>query len=111
MTATRKKTKQPTQRTLEYLRAEGYMAAVVEKWNPHARLRQDLFGVIDVIAIRDGETLAVQATSGDHVAERVTKIADSDATPKIRAAGWRIVVHGWRKAANGRWQLREVDCS
>ena len=29
----------------------------------------------------------------------------------IRKAGIRILVHGWRKAANGRWTLREIDCS
>ena len=101
----------PTQRTLKKLRAEGYTAAVVEKWNPHARIRQDLFGVVDVIGIREGETLAVQATSGSNVAARVKKIAESDATPVIRAAGWGFVVHGWRKGANGRWSCREVDVS
>ena len=101
----------PTQRTLKKLRGEGYMAAVVEKWNPHARIRQDLFGVVDVIGIREGETLAVQATSGSNVAARVKKIAESDATPVIRAAGWRFAVHGWRKGANGRWACREVDVS
>ncbi|MEB3211291.1 MAG: hypothetical protein VKL39_08045 [Leptolyngbyaceae bacterium] len=101
----------PTQRSLAYLREQGYMAAVVERWNPHARIRQDLFGVVDVLAIRDGETLAVQTTSGRNVAARVRKIADSDATPAMRSAGWRIHVHGWRKAANGRWTLRVEDVS
>jgi hypothetical protein len=34
----------PTQRSLAYLRAEGWQVAIVERWNPHARIRQDLFG-------------------------------------------------------------------
>lgn len=101
----------PTQRTLKRLRDAGYLAAVVERWNSHARIRQDLFGVVDVIGIREGETLAVQATSGSNVAARVRKIAESDATPIIRAAGWRFEVHGWRKGANGRWQCRVEDVS
>lgn len=101
----------PTQRTLAKLRKEGYRAAVVEKWNPHAKIRQDLFGVVDVLAIREGETLAVQSTSGSNVASRVHKIEESDALADIREAGWRFVVHGWRKNANGRWQCREVDVS
>lgn len=100
----------PTQRTLAELRKRGYLAAVVEKWNPHAMIRQDLFGLIDVIGVKDSETIAVQSTSGAHVADRIQKIADSDKTPILRAAGWRILVHGWRKIA-GRWTLREVDCS
>lgn len=101
----------PTARSLKVLRERGYRCAVVERWNPYARIRQDLFGVVDILAIKAGETLAVQATSGSNVASRVTKIASSEATPDIRAAGWRFVVHGWRKNAKGRWDLREVDVS
>lgn len=101
----------PTQRSLAHLREAGYLAAVVERWNAHARIRQDLFGVIDILAVRDGETLAVQTTSGSNVAARVAKIGESDAVPHLRRAGWRILVHGWRKGANGRWALREVDVS
>lgn len=101
----------PTQRSLAHLRGLKYRVAVVEKWNPHARIRQDLFGVVDLLAIRDGETLAVQATSGSNVSSRVKKIAEAEATPDIRRAGWRFLVHGWSKRANGRWELREVDVS
>jgi hypothetical protein len=45
----------PTQRSMAYLKKEGYRVAVVERWNPHARIRQDLFGVIDLLAIRLAE--------------------------------------------------------
>ena len=98
----------PTQRTLAALRKAGYRAAVVERWNPHARIRQDLFGVVDVLAIRAGETLAVQACSS-RVADRVRKLADSEALPDMRAAGWRVEVWGWTKRANGRFARRVVD--
>jgi carbonic anhydrase len=102
----------PAARSLPHLRNDGWQAEVVEHWNPHARIRQDLFGFIDILAVRHGETLAVQATSGDHVADRVDKIAHSDKVAAVREAGWRIVVHGWRKSARTRrWELREVDVS
>lgn len=101
----------PTARGVAKLKANGYRVAVVEKWDPHARIRQDLFGIIDLLAIRNGETLAVQTTSSSNVAARMTKIADSEATPDIRAAGWRFEVHGWRKGKNGRWQCRVEDVS
>lgn len=101
----------PTQRSLAYLRKQGYRVAVVEKWNSHVKIRQDLFGVVDLLAIKEGETLAVQTTSSDHVAERVRKIADAEATPDIRKAGWSFHVHGWAKRASGRWELRIVDVS
>ena len=102
----------PTQRSLAQLRADGWTAEVVEKWNPHARIRQDLFGFVDILAIRDGETLAVQTTSGDHVAERCRKIAEHPTVAAVREAGWAIHVHGWRKSAKTRrWELRTVDVS
>lgn len=99
----------PTQRTLARLRELGYLAAVVEKWNPHARIRQDLFGFVDILAIREGEVLAVQATSGSNVSARVNKITGSVSLTVIRAAGWRVEVHGWSKNSAGRVVLRVVD--
>lgn len=99
----------PTQRSLKHLRDAGYQAAVVEHWNPHVRIRQDLFGFIDILAVRDGETLGVQATSGSNVSKRIIKIAEHPNYPAVHAAGWRVVVHGWRKNAKGRWVLREVE--
>lgn len=101
----------PTKLTLRHLRAQGYTCQVVEVWNPHARIRQDLFGVVDVLALRGAETLAVQTTSASHVADRVRKIAESEHIGAIREAGWRFLVHGWAKVGN-RWTLtREVDVS
>lgn len=101
----------PTQRSLAELRKRGYLAQVVEKWIAAVKRRQDLYGFIDILAIRDDEILGVQATSGDHVAERVAKIAEHEHVGAVRKAGIRIAVWGWRKNAAGRWQLREVDCS
>jgi hypothetical protein len=101
----------PTQRSLKHLRAEGYVCWVTEHWNAFAHIRQDLFGIIDIIALKDGETLGVQTTSGDNVSARVKKIAGSEYLPAINAAGWKIRVHGWRLNAAGRYVLREIDCS
>ena len=102
----------PTQLTLRHLRKEGWLLVeVVERWNPHARLRQDLFGMIDVIAVRPNETMGVQTTSYSNVPARVRKIAEHPNTPHIREAGWTLHVHGWRKVKN-RWTLaRDVDVS
>lgn|SRR6516164_11646408 len=100
----------PTQRTLAHLRAAGYpLVQVVERWNPYARVRQDLFGIIDVVAV-GADIVGVQATSASNVSARVAKITESEALPILRNAGIRALVHGWRKV-RGRWQLREVDLS
>lgn len=101
----------PTQLSLRHLREDGWTAEVVEHWNPHARVRHDLFGFVDVIAVRRDETLAVQTTTAANVSARIRKIADHPNVGAVREAGWRIVCHGWAKRA-GRWQLvREVDVS
>lgn len=74
-------------------------------------MRQDLFGILDIVALRDGVTLGVQATSGSNVSARIKKITASDALPWLRKAGWRIAVVGWRKNSAGRWIAKWVDVS
>ena len=102
----------PTSLSLAALRRDGYTAAVVEYWNPHTRTRHDLFGFIDILAIRPGETLGVQATSRGNVSARVRKIADHPNLPAVREAGWRLEVHGWSQAKpRARWECRTVDVS
>jgi len=101
----------PTQRSLDYLRKAGWHADVVERWIPGANIRRDLFGFVDIIALRGSETLAVQTTSASNVSARVRKITDHTALQAVREAGWTVHVHGWRKGANGRWAVRVVDIS
>lgn len=100
----------PTSRSLEHLREQGYLADVVEKWIPQARKRKDLYGFIDILAIKDSEIVGVQATSGSNVAHRVDKIINHENIGAVRKANIRILVHGWAKS-KGRWKLREVDVS
>lgn len=102
----------PTQLTLRYLRAEGWpLVEVVEHWNPHARIRQDLFGFVDVLAVGPQGVLAVQCTSAGNTSSRIRKIAEHDNVAAVREAGIAIHVHGWRKRA-GRWELhRNEDVS
>ena len=100
----------PTQRSLAYLRDEGYLVEVVEKWNSFTRTRKDLWGWADLLAIRRGEVLAVQVTS-EGVANRVKKVMDSETIARVREAGVRIEVHGWRKNVKGRYVQRVVDLS
>lgn len=102
--------KSPTQRSLEYLREQGYHCEIVEKWNPWRRIRQDLWGWCDILAIRRDEVLAVQVTSSG-VAARIKKIQESDTALRVREAGIRIEVHGWTKRANGKYALRVEDIS
>lgn len=100
----------PTQRSLEKLRDAGYLAEVVERWLTFAKCRKDLWGFVDILAIRDGEILGVQATSYTNISARVKKITEHENTPIIRKAGIKIQVWGFRK--KGRfWECKVVDLS
>jgi hypothetical protein len=100
----------PTQLTLKWLRDEGYLAEVVEKWLPGINVRKDLWGWCDIVALKDEETVAVQCTSWDNISSRCKKIAESDTVGPVRKAGWNIWVIGWKKKDN-RWVHKLVDCS
>lgn len=82
---------------------------MLERWNSYARIRQDVFG-FDIMALTEGAVVLVQTTSAANVSARVKKLADMESTARLRKAGARLVVHGWRKVKN-RWQCREVDIS
>lgn len=102
----------PTQRTLKKLKDEGYVAAIVERWNPFARIRQDLYCFVDVLGLKDGETLAVQTTTQAHQAERIKKIKAHPNYKVLKKASWTIHVHGWRKLKKGKrylWECRVVE--
>ena len=101
----------PTQRSIALLKERGYLTAIVEKFNPHVGpfgIRQDLFGFGDLLALRKGEILLVQTTSGDHMAERVTKIVEHDNYPRVIESGMQVAVHGWRKLKAG-WACKEIE--
>ena len=93
----------PTQRTLKKLRDEGYLAEVVERWNSWAKVRQDLFGFVDIVAVKGGRVLAVQATSYSNMGARVKKIMASPHFEAVRAA-MAVEVWGWRKR-DRRWEV------
>jgi predicted secreted protein len=104
----------PTSRSLKYLRDTGWTCAIVEHFNPHMKIRQDLFGFADVLAMQPGcRPLLVQVTSSGW-ASRVTKITtDEKVSPVARLAlqsGFEIYVHGWRKLKSnrGRWTIKEI---
>ena len=98
----------PTQRSLKYLRARGMVAQVVEKFNHFAKIRQDLFGVIDIVAMSRLEGIVgVQTTTYSNMSARREKIKFSNLAYIWLESGGHIWLHGWKKLKNGRWELKE----
>src|SRR3990167_1551476 len=108
----------PTARSLAALRQRGCLAAVVEHFNPHARIRQDLFGAFDVLAIEPGQpgVLFVQCCVTWDITKRLAKLQTEPVAERVRrvlAAGNRVSVHGWAlRGARGKrkvYELKEVS--
>lgn len=100
----------PTQRALAECRRRGWIAQVVEHWNPFARIRQDLFGVIDIVALTDVGILGIQACAGASHAARMAKVRAEPRTKAWLGAGGGLEVWSWAKrGARGKaktWTLR-----
>src|SRR5574338_170083 len=87
----------PTHRTLVECRKRGWDAQVVERWNQWAKVRQDLFGVIDVVCITPSGILGIQACAGSsHAARRAKVLAEPRAERWVRAGG-DLAVWSWAK--------------
>lgn len=128
----------PTQRSLAYLRAQGYIVAVVEQTVPKTFIKRDLFGFADLLAIKPGKLnlaefasrwelpmpdddelaedppigriILIQVTSSSNVAARRTKIAAEPRASLWKQAGGEIHLHGWsKKGPRGKRKVWSVN--
>ena len=109
----------PTQRTLKALRDKGYKAGVVERWLRYAGKfgkRQDLFGIIDIIAISPIEVLGVQCC-GSSLSEHFRKLTEEknqESYDWLESTHRSLEIWSWRKVlkkSGGKakiWQPRIV---
>ena len=102
----------PTQRTMSWLREQGYTVGTVERYiHPGSFVghghRRDLFGCIDLIAIRPGRVLAVQSTGTDWAGhwQKLTVGGGRDGVARWLETGQPMILIGWRKLKAG-WQPR-----
>ena len=89
------------------------MVAVTERWNQFARVRQDLFGFIDLLAIRGDEVLAIQTTTAANMSARHAKLISLPAVNTwIASPNRSLVIHGWAKRGQrGKrklWSLKQI---
>lgn len=106
----------PTTRSIALLESQGYVVEKTEYRHKFSRVTFDLFGFCDLLAVRPGEVLMVQTTSGSsktsggNTSARVKKIQTECREKAIAClkAGAKIVVHGWSQKAEG-WTCRSVS--
>lgn len=104
----RKKPVQVTQRSLKHLRQHGYLCQVIERWNAFAKIRVDLFGFIDIVAVERSGLFGIQVTTQNNHATRRNKIQQLGEARTWLEAGGRILIHSWKKKQKGGRQVWEV---
>lgn len=96
----------PTSRTLRYLREQGHLCEVVEKWNHITHTRKDLFGFGDILSITNDYRVQIwQATSTGNIQARIKKIVEHENYERVSVA-MDIFVIGWKKykkPVNRKW--------
>jgi hypothetical protein len=86
-----------SQRTLKLFRSQGYICAVTERWNPFARVRQDLFGFIDILVISEWNgIIGLQVTNQGEVPAHVRKLNNCQAVNRWLRAGGGIKIVEWK---------------
>ena len=98
----------PTQRSRSWLKQQGYRTGDVERYiSPKSftghGYSSDLFGCIDMIAVRPGELLAVQVCGTDwspHI-KKMTEGSGRDGVELWLSSGSPLLLLGWRKLKMG----------
>lgn len=103
----------PKQLTMDKWRKLGFLVADTEKFNHFAKVRVDLFGFLDVVAVHQNETIGIQVTTMPHMNERIAKIRSHPNFPLWHRPPYRrTLVEGWAKRGpRGRrktWESRQV---
>ena len=99
-------------RTLKELKRQGIPCALAERFNPYVGehgIRQDLFGFIDVIAIKNNAITAIQCCSGSSYSAHYEKIIENEnAYDWVTLGNGRIEIWAWRKVKAKRGGKLEV---
>jgi hypothetical protein len=96
-------------RTVALMESRGYKCDVCESYNAFTRRKKDLFSIFDILAIGNGETVGIQITSKSNMSSRIKKISESEYLPELVRSKWRLIVIGWYKKDNGRWDCKEFE--
>jgi hypothetical protein len=105
----------PTQLSLRHLRKRGYVGGIVERFNSFVNKRFDLFGFIDIVAMKKDEVgvTGIQTTTLPNLSSHLKKAKPLEELRMWLEVGNRVEFHGWRKSgqANKRklWKPRVME--
>jgi len=97
------------QRTIAYLKDQGIICCVVERWvinprHPAGGVRVDFLNIIDLIALSKADGIIGYQVCGTDFAPHYKKITEEhqDSTYAWLEAGGRLIIIGWRKLLKQR---------
>jgi hypothetical protein len=86
-----------TNKTIDLLALDGWVAYDVEKKIPHTNITKDLFGFIDILAIRPCHVMGIQVTTYSHINARLNKARGLIALSYWLSSKALFEVWGWKK--------------
>ncbi len=93
------------QRTLEALKNQGFPFWKVEHWNPWSKQRQDMFHIIDVIALDHTRgVIGIQVCGSDFAAHwrKITEERKEETLNWLKTPGAILEIWAWRKLLKKR---------
>lgn len=103
------------QRTLRTLESQGRISWITETWNHHAGIRQDLFGIVDILTLDPVRGFVGVQVCGQDWQPHVTKMTEEKAQECfdwLSTPGGKLELWGWRKVkkrlANGKKGQAEI---
>ena len=95
-----------TEFTMKLYRDAGCVVDKAEYWNSFARIRKDLFGCIDLVALSPNDNIvAIQSTSASCRSAHKKKILAEPRIKRWLECGGKFHLVSWRKVKN-RWKPR-----
>lgn len=88
--------------TMKWLRDIGYTVGKTEQWLAFAKIRRDLFGFADVVAMKEGKkgVLAVQTTHQNFIADHKKLLRTMKTVKLWLSCDNRLWLVGWNKFWN-----------
>jgi hypothetical protein len=96
------------ERSLIRCREAGYTTGLTEHFNPHVRIRQDLYGFIDFVAMKPGKSILAVQVCNTHAQEHIENVCKHPNAKIWLQTGSRIVIHSWverSKLGVKTWEL------
>lgn len=96
--------------SITHAKSMNWLIDKTERWIPYAKIKKDLFGFIDLLAIDPEYNIyGIQATSYSNLNARVNKILTHENYERVKNSKIQITVWAWKKkVTKGRTEYKLI---